>query len=98
VTQVLSDVIWADDTPFVVPDEYAAPLSEAMSAVGDVLLPADEEGPERQAELARTAEDAVQKLGRRLAAEVAPTDAPSAVQSILLSLHRMLRVVRTSEA
>jgi uncharacterized membrane protein YgaE (UPF0421/DUF939 family) len=97
VTQVLSDVIWAEDTPFVVPDEYAAPLSEAMAAVGDVLIPAEEEGPERQAELARTAEDTVQALSRRLAAEAVPVDAPSAVQSILLSLHRMLRVVRTSE-
>ena len=37
VTQVLSDVIWAKDTPFVVPDEYAAPLADAMSSVGDVL-------------------------------------------------------------
>ena len=98
VTQVLSDVIWADDTPFVVPDEYAAPLSSAMTAVGDVLLPADEAGPERRAELARTAEDAVQGLSRRLAVEAAATDEPSAVQSILLSLHRMLRVVRTAEA
>jgi hypothetical protein len=97
VTQVLSDVIWADDTPFVVPDEYAAPLSAAMSAVGDVLLPAEEDGPERQDELTRTAEDAVQQLSRRLAVEGAATEEPSAVQSILLSLHRMLRVVRTSE-
>jgi uncharacterized membrane protein YccC len=97
VTQVLSDVIWADDTPFVVPDEYAAPLSAAMSAVGDVLLPAEEEGPERHDELTLTAEDAVQQLSRRLAVEGAATDEPSAVQSILLSLHRMLRVVRTSE-
>ncbi|MDQ0850260.1 uncharacterized membrane protein YgaE (UPF0421/DUF939 family) [Arthrobacter sp. B3I9] len=98
VTQVLSDVIWADDTPFVVPDEYAAPLSEAMAAVGDVLIPAEEEGPERQDEMTRTAEDAVQQLSRRLAVEGAATEEPSAVQSILLSLHRMLRVVRTSEA
>src|SRR6478672_333429 len=37
VTQVLSDVIWAEDIPFVVPDEYAVPLGDAMSAVGDVL-------------------------------------------------------------
>ncbi len=37
VTQVLSDVIWAKDTPFVVPDDYAAPLADAMATVGDVL-------------------------------------------------------------
>ena len=34
VTQVLSDVIWADDTPFVIPDEYIEPLAEAIIAGG----------------------------------------------------------------
>jgi hypothetical protein len=98
VTQVLSDVIWAEDTPFVVPDEHTAPLSAAMSAVGDVLRSTEEEDPERQAELARTAEAAVQELSRRIAVEAVTTVEPSAVESILLSLHRMLRVVRTSKA
>ena len=52
VTQVLSDVIWAEDTPFVIPDAYAAPLGDAMASVGDVLRAMEEEQPERQAELA----------------------------------------------
>jgi uncharacterized membrane protein YccC len=98
VTQVLSDVIWAEDTPFVVPDEFTAPLSDAMSAVGDVLRSPEEENPERQAELADTAEAAVQELSRRIGSETVATDEPSAAESILLSLHRMLRVVRTSGA
>jgi Aromatic acid exporter family member 1 len=95
VTQVLSDVIWAEDTPFVVPEEHAAPLSDAMFAVGDVLRSTEEESPERQAELARTARSAVQELSRRVSAEAVAPGTPSAVESILLSLYRMLRVVRT---
>ena len=96
VTQVLSDVIWAKDTPFVVEDEYAAPLADAMSAVGDVLRSVEEESPERQSELCDEADGAVKALTARVGAEEAATGAPSAVESILLSLHRMLRVVTSS--
>ncbi|MET3922238.1 FUSC family protein [Arthrobacter sp. UYEF20] len=98
VTQVLSDVIWAEDTPFVVPDEYFAQLAEAMSAVGDVLRSIEEESPERQLELAGAADAAVKELTGRIGAEETATDAPSAVESVLLSLYRVLRVVRTPGA
>jgi uncharacterized membrane protein YccC len=97
VTQVLSDVIWADDTPFVVPDEYLEQLAEAISTVGDVLSSVEEESPERQRELVEAADAAVKELTQRIGAEEAATDAPSAVESILLSLHRMIRVVRSSQ-
>ena len=96
VTQVLSDVIWAKDTPFVVPDEYAAALADAMSTVGDVLEAVETESPERQSELSGEADATVKALTARVGAEEAATDAPSAVESILLSLHRMLRVVKSS--
>jgi xanthosine utilization system XapX-like protein len=96
VTQVLSDVIWADDTPFVVPDKYTGALAEAMSGVGDVLRSTEEENTERQGELVEAADAAVKELTRRIGAEEAATGAPSAVESILLSLHRMLRVARTT--
>lgn len=92
VTQVLSDVIWAEDTPFVVPDDYAAPLGDAMASVGDVLRALEEEQPERQAELARSADATINELTARIASEQHSKDAPSAVESILVSLHRMLRV------
>lgn len=95
VTQVLSDVIWGGDTPFVIPDEYAVPLADAMAAVADVLRSLQEEIPERQAELMDTADVAVKELTARIGTEEAATDAPSAVESILLSLHRMLRVVKS---
>ena len=96
VTQVLADVIWAKDTPFVVPEEFAAPLADAMAALGDVLQSVEEESQERQSELGRDADEAVKALSARVGAEEADTDAPSAVESILLSLHRMLRVVKSS--
>jgi uncharacterized membrane protein YgaE (UPF0421/DUF939 family) len=92
VTQVLSDVIWAEDTPFVVPDDFAAPLGDAMASVGDVLRALEEEKPERQAELARSADATINELTARIASEQHSKEAPSAVESILLSLHRMVRV------
>ena len=96
VTQVLSDVIWAKDTPFVVPDEFAAPLADSLSAVGDVLEAVEKESPDRQAELSEEADAAVRALTARVVAEETATDSPSAVESILMSLHRMLRVVKAS--
>jgi uncharacterized membrane protein YgaE (UPF0421/DUF939 family) len=96
VTQVLSDVIWAD-SPFVIPDGYAAPLAEAMTQVGDVLRAAEEEDFERENELMAEAEESVRALSLRLAGEGNSSGAPSAVESILLSLHRMLRVLSTGD-
>ncbi|GAA2144195.1 hypothetical protein GCM10009825_35410 [Arthrobacter humicola] len=98
VTQVLSDVIWAKDTPFVVPDEYTEPLADAMSAVADILRSIEEENPEEQSERIEAADSAVKALTGRIGAEETSTDAPSAVESILMSLHRMLRVVKSSAA
>jgi uncharacterized membrane protein YgaE (UPF0421/DUF939 family) len=95
VTQVLSDVIWATDTPFVIPDGHSEPLAEAMTLVGDVLRAAEEEEPQRQAELVEEADEAVRAFIARVAAEDQSTDTPSAVESVLLSLHRMLRVVKS---
>ncbi|MET1022303.1 MAG: aromatic acid exporter family protein [Arthrobacter sp.] len=96
VTQVLSDVIWAQDTPFVVPERYAAPLAGAMAAVGDALQAVEEENPERQAELGDAAGAALRDLTARVSAEEADPEAPSAVGSVLLSLHRMLRVLKSA--
>lgn len=97
VTQVLSDVIWADDTPFVVPDEYFEQLAEAISTVGEMLSSFEEESPERQLELVEAADAVVKELTQRIGAEQAATDAPSAVESIVLSLHRVIRVVRSPQ-
>jgi uncharacterized membrane protein YgaE (UPF0421/DUF939 family) len=98
VTQVLSDVIWAPDTPFVVPDEYTEQLAGAISSLGDVLRSTEEDHPKQQAELAETADAKVKELTGRIASEPHSVDAPSAVESVLMSLHRMLRVVKASQA
>ena len=95
VTQVLSDVIWAADMPFGIPDGYTAPLADAASAVGDVLR-STEEDPREQAELIEAAEAAIEDLAARIAAGEAATAAPGAAESVLLSLHRMLRVVKSA--
>jgi hypothetical protein len=80
----------------VVPDEYAAPLADAMAAVGNVLESVEKESPDRQSELSEEADAAVRALTARVGTEETATDAPSAVESILMSLHRMLRVVKNS--
>ncbi|MCX6500555.1 MAG: aromatic acid exporter family protein [Arthrobacter sp.] len=97
VTQVLSDVIWATDTPFVIPDGHAEPLAEAMTMVGDVLRAVEEEEPQRRAELVEEADAAVKAFTARVAAEDQSVGAPSAVESVLLSLHRMLRVMKSGD-
>jgi uncharacterized membrane protein YgaE (UPF0421/DUF939 family) len=98
VTQVLSDVIWDKDIPFVIPDDYAGSLAEAMATVGDVFRSAEEKSSEEQAELIEAADARVQALTEHIAEHNRATDAPSAVESILFSLHRMLRVVKTARA
>ena len=97
ITQVLSDVIWAPDHPFVIPDGEAEPLAKAMTAVGDVLRAVEEEDPEGWTELLEAADRAVNDLTVGIAAAAQPAGAPSAAESILLSLHRMLRVVKSAE-
>ncbi|MFF2031525.1 aromatic acid exporter family protein [Arthrobacter sp. NPDC058192] len=96
VTQVLSDVIWAEETPFVIPDACTEPLGDAVTAVGDVLRDLEDADRERRAELLSSAEAAISALTTTLGSEVHTQDAPSAVESILVSLHRMLRVVRSA--
>jgi uncharacterized membrane protein YccC len=96
VTQVLADVIWAEDTPFVVPDEYAAPLADAMASVGDVLRSVEEDDAAQQLERIEAADAAIQELTVQVGSGAPATGAPSAVESILMSLHRMLRVAKAA--
>ena len=96
VTQVLADVIWAEDTPFVVPDEYAAPLADAMASVGDVLRSVEEDDAAQQLERIEAADAAIQELTVQVGSGAPATSAPSAVESILMSLHRMLRVAKAA--
>ncbi|WP_432394985.1 FUSC family protein [Pseudarthrobacter sp. L19] len=96
VTQVLSDVIWATDHPFVIPSGQEVPLAAAMARVGDVLRSTEEEDTERQAERIAEADRAVEALTRQVSDGDHTPGAPNAVESVLLSLHRMLRVVKSA--
>jgi uncharacterized membrane protein YgaE (UPF0421/DUF939 family) len=95
MTEVLTDVIWSEDMPFTIPLPYSEPLAEALAAVSEVLRSAEEDDAGRQAELLSAAHAAVDALEVRIASEDIDVDAPSAAESILLSLHRILRVART---
>jgi uncharacterized membrane protein YgaE (UPF0421/DUF939 family) len=92
MTEVLADVIWSEDMPFTIPLPYSEPLAGALSAVGEVLRSAEEDDADRQAELFEAAHAAVASLENRTAAEGNGAGTPSAAGSILLSLHRILRV------
>ncbi|MGX9900912.1 FUSC family protein [Arthrobacter sp. SA17] len=93
MTEVLADVIWDQDTLFVIPVPYSEPLSKALSAVGALLLAAEEGDTKRLGHLRDEADTAVRILAQRLASDETDPDAPSAAESILLSLHRVLRVL-----
>jgi uncharacterized membrane protein YccC len=92
ITEVLAAVIWKKDMPFTIPLPYSEPLAKALTAVGEVLS-AEAEEADRQAELRTAAHAAVDSLRARIVSEDADSDAPGAAESILLSLHRILRAV-----
>jgi uncharacterized membrane protein YccC len=95
MTEVLADVIWDQDTLFVIPLPYSKPLADALSAVGMLLLAAGEDDSGRQEELTDSADAAVQALAQRITSDEPDAAAPSAAESILLSLHRILRVLKS---
>jgi uncharacterized membrane protein YgaE (UPF0421/DUF939 family) len=98
MTEVLADVIWDQDAPFIIPLPYSGPLAEAIAAVGSVLMAAEEDTGEdtvRQRERLQEADSAVRTLAQKIASDEVNPDTPSAAESILLSLHRILRSLRT---
>ncbi len=98
VTQVLSDVIWDPETPFIVPEQHFEPLARALAAVADAVQALESDEPQSRAELAAEAADAVKSLADAVAAGPSKGDAPGAAESALLSLHRMLRILKAHQA
>lgn len=98
MTEVLAEVIWNKELPFTIPMAHSEPLGKALTAVGEVLRAAEEEDEERQHELKREARQAVDVLRARILEDDAGAGAPSAAESILLSLHRILRVTRAEDS
>lgn len=94
MTEVLSDVIWEDDVPYFVPFKDSGPLADAMTATGDLLSSFNDEDIAVQRQLLTAAETAVVAC-KAVYAERNPKDTEvAATESILLSLHRILRAVR----
>ncbi|MCY1381393.1 hypothetical protein D9M69_692960 [compost metagenome] len=84
--------------PFTIPMAHSEPLAKALTAVGEVLRAAAEEDEDRRRELKQEAHRAVDALRASILDDDADTGAPSAAESILLSLHRILRVTRAADS
>jgi hypothetical protein len=95
ITDVLSDVIWDSDVPYTVPLEDNAPLSDALTATGDLLRSFSEGDPAEQDEHLKAAKAAVEACMAATAGRQPEHGMVPASESVLLSLHRILRAVGT---
>lgn len=94
MTDVLSDVIWVSDLPYAVPVQDSGPLAEAMTATGRLLNAYSDEDKATQRERFDTARAAVEACMAATAGRPVEQGTVPASESILLSLHRILRAVR----
>ncbi|WP_373637740.1 FUSC family protein [Arthrobacter sp. ZGTC412] len=94
MTDVLSDVIWDSDVPYTVPLQDNEPLADAITATGNLLGSINDADPDEQEELLKAAGSAVEAAMAATAAREPEEGAVPASESILLSLHRILRAVR----
>jgi uncharacterized membrane protein YgaE (UPF0421/DUF939 family) len=93
MTEVLSDVIWGEDVPYNVPFEDSEPLATALDTTGQLLASFHTGDESEQRRLFAAAKSAVDVC--MAGAEGGRTEgAVTASESILLSLHRILRTVR----
>ena len=93
MTDVLSDVIWESDVPYTVPLQDSAPLADAITATGELLRSFSNEDPQQQEDLYQAARAAVEACLAATATRELDEGAVPASESILLSLHRILRAV-----
>ena len=96
MTEVLSDTIWEDDLPYTIPFQDSGPLAEALTATGDLLSSFEDGDTEAQRQRYRAAETAVQACVAAAAERDPDETAVTASDSLLLSLHRILKAVRPS--
>jgi uncharacterized membrane protein YccC len=94
MTEVLSDVIWSEDVPYTVPFQDSAPLAAALNAAGELLASFHGEDTAEQKRLYAAAESAVEACMAATSQRDQEDAAVTASESILLSLHRILRAVR----
>lgn len=94
MTEILSDVIWHADALYTVPFQDSGPLADAMTATGDLLSSFHGEDATSQRKLFANAEAAVAACMAATADHDPDEGTVTASESILLSLHRILRAVR----
>lgn len=97
MTDVLSDVIWVSDVPYAVPVQDSGPLADAMTATGELLHSYSDSDEATQRERFQAARDAVEASMAATAARETTAGTVPASESILLSLHRILRAVRPAD-
>ncbi|TLM73108.1 FUSC family protein [Pseudarthrobacter sp. NamB4] len=94
ITDVLSAVIWGSDLPYSVPHPESGPLADALTATGDLLRSFRDVDREAQEGQLETAKAAVEACVAATAGRQADQGMVLASESVLLSLHRILRAVR----
>ncbi|MDR6415991.1 uncharacterized membrane protein YgaE (UPF0421/DUF939 family) [Pseudarthrobacter sulfonivorans] len=94
MTEVLSDVIWADDVPYMVPLQDSGPLAVALNATGELLASFHGDNEPEQRRLFAAAKSAVEACVAVASQRNEDDAVVAASESILLSLHRILRAVR----
>jgi hypothetical protein len=94
MTDVLSDVIWESEVPYTVPLQDNEPLAGAITATGELLCSLSDEDTQHREELFTAARAAVEACMAATTARKLDGGAVPASESLLLSLHRILRAVR----
>jgi uncharacterized membrane protein YgaE (UPF0421/DUF939 family) len=97
MTDVLSDVIWDSDVPYTVPLQDNGPLADAITVTGELLCSFSDEDLQQQEDLHQSAKTAVEACMAATADRKMDAGAVPASESILLSLHRILRAVRPDD-
>jgi len=97
MTDVLSDVIWEDDVPYAIPLQDNEPLADAITATGELVSLDTEGDTESRKDSYEAAKAAVAACMAATATRPAEQGTVPASESVLLSLHRILRAVRPRE-
>ena len=94
MTDVLSDVIWEDEVPYAIPLQDNEPLADAINATGELLSIHSDSGERAYKDAYEAARTAVVACMASTAGRHAAHGTVPASESVLLSLHRILRVIR----
>ncbi len=97
MTDVLSDVIWKDDVPYAIPLQDNEPLADAITATGELLAVDSGDDAHSRMDAYEAAKAAVEACMAATAGRPASQGMVPASESVLLSLHRILRAVQPKD-